>query len=90
MVVRRSSIFSPSEASFCRLALHAYRRPLAAGQADQADAGQLRDLLRNPRVRQILDAGNGQAGGADRQCDHRRVRRVDLGIDGRSGQQIVG
>ena len=38
-----------------RIDLDAHRRALAAADADQADAGLLRDLLRQPRVGQILD-----------------------------------
>ena len=38
-----------------QIGLHAHGRPLAAGDADQADAGELRDLLRDARVGEVLD-----------------------------------
>ena len=40
-----------------RIDLDAHRGPLAAGDADQADAGQLRDFLREPAFRSCLRPG---------------------------------
>ena len=67
--------------------------PLAAADADQADAGQLRDLLRQPGLAQILELGQRHGLRGHRQRQDRRVGRVDLGVDRRrrqvARQQIV-
>ena len=67
---------------------------LAASDMDDADAGQLRDLLRQPRIGDILDLGQGQGPRRHRQGEDRRVRRVDLEIDRRRRQvrrqQVAG
>ena len=77
-----------------RIDLHAHRRPLAAADADQADAGLLGDLLRQPRVGDVLHLRQRQRLGGERQRQDRRIRRIDLGIDRRrrqiGGQQVAG
>src|SRR5207247_8559353 len=69
-----------------RVRLDAHGGLLPAADADQPDAGELRYLLRQPRVRQVLDLrqrerGRGEGGGQDR-----RVGRVRLAVDGRIRQ----
>jgi len=71
-----------------QIGLNAHGRTLAAGNADQTDARQLRNFLCDACVRQVLDRGDGEAGGRYRQGDHGGVRGIDLGIDRRSRQQI--
>ncbi len=77
-----------------RIELDAHRRPVAAADADEADAVQLRDLLRQPRLAQILELGQRQRLRGDRERQDRRVGRIDLGVDRRdrqvARQQIVG
>jgi len=63
---------------FLQIDLHPHGRPLAAGNAHQPDAGQLRNLLGDTVVGQVLDHGDGQGGGADRQSDHRRIGGMTL------------
>ena len=53
--VRRSSRLEAVRRERRRIRLDADRRLLAAADAHQADAGQLRDLLRQARVGEILD-----------------------------------
>ena len=69
-----------------RVELDAHRRPVAAADADQADAGELRDLLRQPRLAQILQLGQRHVFRGDRERQDRRVGRIDLGVDRRNGQ----
>ncbi len=77
-----------------RIGLDAHRRPLAAIDADEPDAGQLRDLLRQPRIGEVLDLVEGQRLGRQGERQDRRVGRIDLGIDRRRRQigrkQIAG
>ena len=72
-----------------RIGLHPHGWTLAAADADQAHARQLRDLLRQSGVREIFNAGQRQRLGGQRQRQHRRVRRIHLAVDGRIGQ-ILG
>ena len=74
--------------------LHPHRRTVAAADADEADAAQLRNFLREPGFAQILELGERQRFRRHRERHDRRVGRVDLGIDRRgrqiARQQIVG
>src|SRR6185436_20991518 len=69
-----------------RVHLHAHGRLLAAADADEADAGELRDLLGEARVREVLDLGQGQGVRGQGQGEDGRVRGVRLAVDGRVGQ----
>ena len=77
-----------------QIGLDPHRRALAAGDADKPHAGQLRDLLREPRIGQILDLRQGHGGRGERQRQDRRVGGIDLGVDRRrrqvGRQQIPG
>ena len=66
--------------------LNAHGRLLAAADADQSHARQLRNLLRQPRVRQILDLRQRNRVRRQRQRQNRRVRRIGLAVNRRSGQ----
>jgi hypothetical protein len=70
----------------CRVGLNAHGRLLAAGDGDQADAGELRDLLRQNRVGEVFDLLQRDGVGGEREGQDGRVGRVDLGVDGRVGQ----
>ena len=59
---------------------------LAARQADQTDAGQLRYFLRQARVGQIFDLRQRQSFRCHRQSQHRRIGGIDLGVNRRRGQ----
>ena len=69
-----------------RVELDAHRRAVAAADADQADAGKLRNLLRQPRLAQILELDERHGLRGDRERQDRRVRRIDLGVDRRNRQ----
>ena len=69
-----------------RVHLNANRGLLATADADEADAGELRDLLGEPRVGKVLDLGKRERLGCERERQDRRVRRVDLAVDGRVRQ----
>ena len=69
-----------------RIGLDAHRRLLAAADADQADAAELRDLGRQARVDQILDLRQRHGIGGDGQRQHGRVGRVGLAVDRGRGQ----
>ena len=66
---------------------------MAAGDADQPDAAELRDFLRQPRLANVFQLGQRHAFGGDRERQDRRVGRIDLGVDRRhrqvARQQIV-
>jgi hypothetical protein len=66
--------------------LDPHRRPLAARQRHQADAGDLADLERQPGVDDVLHLRQRQRVGGDGQRQHRRVGRIDLGVDRRRRQ----
>ena len=76
-----------------RVELDADRRPMAAGDADQPDAAELRDFLRQPRFADVFQLGQRHAFGGDRERQDRRVGRIDLGVDRRhrqvARQQII-
>ena len=57
-----------------RVHLHPHRRALAAGQADQADAVDLRQFLRHARVHQVMHPVQRHAWRGNRQGHHRGVR----------------
>ena len=63
--------------------LDPYGRLLSAADADQADAGELRDLGSQARVGQILDAGERLGLGGQGQGKNRRVGGIGFGVDGR-------
>ena len=68
------------------IALHPHGRPLAARQRHQAHPADLADLQRQPGVDHVLHLVQRQAVGGDGQLQHRRIRRVDLGVDRRRRQ----
>ena len=76
-----------------RVELDADRGAVAAGDADQPDAAELRDFLRQPRLANVFQLGQRHAFGGDRERQDRRVGRIDLGVDRRhrqvARQQIV-
>ena len=59
---------------------------MAAGDGDQADAGDLGDLLREVGVGGVFDLVERQRVGGERQRHDGRVGGVDLAVDGRIGQ----
>ena len=73
--------------------LHAHRGALAAADAHQSHARNLRQFLREPGVDQVLDLGQRDRRGGDAQGDDGRVGRVDLVVDRRGrevGRQEIG
>ncbi len=69
--------------------MNAYRGLLAAADADQSNAGELRNLLREGRVRQVLNLRQRHC--SRRSCakrQDRRVRRIHLAVDRRRGQIV--
>ena len=77
-----------------RIGADADARPLSATDADEADAGDLRDFFGQPRLGETFDIGQLQRARRDRQRQDGRVGGIDLGIDRRcgqiGGQQISG
>ena len=72
-----------------RVRLDAHRRPLAAGERDEADAGDLRDLLREARVGEVLQLAAAAASStSSAEREDRRVGRVDLAVDRRRRQVL--
>ena len=61
--------------------LDAHRGLLSAGDGDQADAGDLRDLLRQVGVGGVFDLVQRQRVGSERQRHDRRVGRIHLAVD---------
>ena len=76
----------PMRGERLRVGLHAHRRTLAAGNRHQPDAGNLRQLLRQARVGKVMQTGQRQFMGGERQTDDRRICRVHLVVDRRGGQ----
>ena len=70
-----------------RIDLHAHRRLLPAVERHQADARDLRDLLRQDRVGVVVDLRQRQRVGADREREDRRVGGVALGVGRRRRQR---
>ncbi len=66
--------------------LHAHGGAHATGEADQADAVELGEFLRDAYIGQILHLRQLQCFGGDGERDDGRVGRVDLGVDGRRRQ----
>ena len=77
-----------------RVHLDAYRRLLTARQGHEPDTGELRDLLHEPRVGEILDGRERQRPRRRAERQHRRVGRIDLAVHGRvrevTGQERGG
>ena len=63
--------------------LDPHGRPLPAADADEPHAGKLRDLLGEPRVRQVLHLRQGQRVGGQGQRQDRRIGRIHLAVDRR-------
>ena len=59
---------------------------LTAGDADQADAGDLRDLGRETGVGEVFDLAQGHLAGGEREGEDGGVGGVRLAVDGRRGQ----
>ena len=70
-------------ANIVKVGLDADRRFLAAADAHQSHAGQLRDLLRQPCVREILDLREGKSFRSQRQGEDGRVGRIGFAVDRR-------
>ena len=66
--------------------LDAHRRLLPAADAHEPDARQLRDLLREARVRKVLHLRQRQRLRGQREGQNRRVGGIDLAVDRRIGQ----
>ncbi len=69
-----------------RIRLNPHGRPLAAADADHADAGELRNFLRERRLGEIFDLVQRQARRSQRKRHDRRVGRIDLAVDRRIRQ----
>ena len=78
--VRRSSMPRPIAASDDRVEADPDRGLDAAADADLADAGNLRDLLREHRVRRLEHLRQRQRLRAQREDQDRRVARIDLAV----------
>src|SRR2546429_664324 len=61
-------------------------RLLTAAGRRQADTGELRDLLGQVGVGEVLHLGERQRIRGQRERQNRRVRGIDLAVDGRAGQ----
>ena len=59
---------------------------MAAGNCNQADAGQLRNFLGKARVDQILESGQGHCFGSGSKGYNWRIRGIYLVVNGRIGQ----
>ena len=68
--------------------LNANGGTLAAADANQSDAGKLGDFLREGGVRQVFHLGKRKAVRSKGERQNRRVRRIDLTVDGRIGQAL--
>ena len=68
------------------IGLDADRGLLSAGDGDQADAGDLGDLLGEVGVGGVFDLVQRQRVGGERQRHDGRVGGIDLAVDGRIGQ----
>ena len=71
-----------------RVRLDAHGRPLAARDADEPDAGQLRQLLCHARVHEIVHLRQRHGLRGDRQREHRRIGRVHLVVNRRLRQVV--
>ena len=69
-----------------RIGLDAHRRLLSAADTHQPDAGQLRDLLGQPRIRQIFNLVERQFLRGQRQREDWRVGRIGLAVNRRVRQ----
>jgi hypothetical protein len=61
-------------------------RFLAAVDADEADAGDLGNFLREAGVGEVLDLRERHAGGGEGEGHDRRIGGIDLAVDGRVGE----
>ena len=68
-----------------RIGLDAHRGSLAAADADKAYAGELRNLLGQRGVRQVLDFGEREGLRGKGKSENGRVGGIDLAVDGRIG-----
>ena len=66
--------------------LNAYGGLLSSADRNEADAGQLRDLLRESRVGEVFDLGERQSVGSQSEGENRSIGRIDLAIDRRIGK----
>ena len=71
----------PVGGEFVRVHADAHRGALSSGNADEADAGHLRDFLREARVHEVLDLRQRHRVGGDSQRHDRRVGRVHLAVN---------
>ena len=70
----------------CRIHLNPHRRLLAAANAYQTNAVELRDLGRQTSVDQVLDLREGKRFGSNCQSENGRVGRVGFAVDWRCRQ----
>ena len=70
------------------IGLHAHRGTLSAADADQPNAGKLRNFLRQRGVGEVFDFGERQRIGSHRQRQDRRVGGIDLAVNRRIRQAL--
>ena len=82
---RRTDIFEAQPVGGQRggVGLNPYSRPLAAADAHQAHAGQLRNLLPQRSVGKIFHLAQRHGSRRQRQNQNRRIRRIRLAVDRR-------
>ena len=68
--------------------LDAHCRPLAAADADETNAGELRDFLSESGVGKILDFRQRQRLGGERQREDGRIGGINLAVDRRIGESL--
>ena len=68
--------------------LNAHGRPLAAADADETNAGELRDFLSESGVGKILDFRQRQRLGGERQREDGRIGGINLAVDRRIGESL--
>src|SRR5439155_6835757 len=66
--------------------LDAHRGLLSAGERDETDAWELRDLLDEAGVGEVLDGRERQRRRRETEREDRRVRGIHLAVDGRVGK----
>ena len=73
---------------FAGIDLHAHGGTLAAGETHHADAGNLREFLRDARIDQVVHLRQRQAAGRHRESENRRIGGIHLPVN-RRRRQIV-
>jgi len=70
--------------------LNAHGGALAAADADESDSGKLGNFLREGGVGEVLDFGERERFGGERERHDGRVRGIDLAVDRRIGKTLRG